>query len=180
MHELRQLDSQTDVSTVSFAQKMILSGNFKVLFSDGMLLVEDTASYLDGKGREEARELSRTAALAYASESMRLTTRLMQMTSWLLLQRAVNEGELTQEEAIQEHRKVTLKVQDVVQSNEMIDLLPIALQQLIERSVRMQSRIVKLDEVLSGRQSEGQGGNNPVQDQIDALEDAMLLGRRLG
>lgn len=179
MHELRQLDRDTDVSTVSFAQKMILSGNFKALFSDGMLLVEDTASYLDGKGREEARELSRTAALAYASESMRLTTRLMQMTSWLLLQRAVNEGELTQEEAIQEHRKVTLKVQDVVQSGEMIELLPVALQLLIERSVRMQARIVKLDEVLSGRSNDGQGGGNPVQDQINALEDAML-GRRMG
>ena len=34
-------------------------------------------------------------ALSYASESMRLTTRLMQLASWLLLQRAVAEGELS-------------------------------------------------------------------------------------
>ena len=179
MRELRQIGCEANVSTVSFAQKMILSGNFKTMFSDGMLLVEDTATYLDGKGREEARELSRTAALGYASESMRLTTRLMQMTSWLLLQRAVNEGELTQEEAILEHRKVTLKVQDVVQSNEMIELLPLTLQTLIERSVRMQGRIMKLDEVLSGRESEAPAGANPVQAQIEALASAMQ-GRRAG
>ena len=173
MRELRQIGQETEVSTVSFAQKMILSGNFKTLFSDGMLLVEDTATYLDGKGREEARELSRTAALSYASESMRLTTRLMQMTSWLLLQRAVNEGELTQEEAVQEHRKVTLKVQDVVHADDMIELLPLFLQNLIERSVRLQGRIMKLDAVLSGKEAEVPEGINPVQAQIDALAIAM-------
>jgi hypothetical protein len=37
----------------------------------------------------------REASFLYATESMRLTTRLMQLASWLLLQRAVNEGEIT-------------------------------------------------------------------------------------
>ena len=60
-----------------------------------MTLVEEAASYLDGPGREESRDLPRPAAVAYSTESMRLTTRLMQVASWLLLQRAVNEGELT-------------------------------------------------------------------------------------
>ena len=37
---------------------------------------------------------------------MRLTTRLMQLASWLLVQRAVNEGEMTQDQAGQEKAKV--------------------------------------------------------------------------
>ena len=37
---------------------------------------------------------------------MRLTTRLMQLASWLLLQRAVNEGELSAENARLEKEKV--------------------------------------------------------------------------
>ena len=37
---------------------------------------------------------------------MRLTTRLMQLASWLLLQRAVNEGELSAENARSEKEKV--------------------------------------------------------------------------
>ena len=66
---------------------------FARTFSEGMELVEETAAYLDGEGRREAKLLSRAAALAYASESMGLTTRLMQIASWLLVQRAVREGD---------------------------------------------------------------------------------------
>ena len=66
---------------------------FGTLFGDGMDLVEETAAYLDGVGRTEAKALDRSVSLTYATESMRLTTRLMQFASWLLLQRAVKEGE---------------------------------------------------------------------------------------
>ncbi len=79
--------------TVSFTHRLLASENFMLLFREGMSLVEATAAYLDGEGRADSRFLDRPVALAYASESMRLTTRLMQLTSWLLLQRAVNEGE---------------------------------------------------------------------------------------
>src|SRR5678809_807246 len=64
---------------------------FERTFQEGMELVEQTATYLDGEGRQESKLLSRNAALAYAAESMRLTTRLMQVASWLLVQRAVRE-----------------------------------------------------------------------------------------
>ena len=64
-----------------------------------MALVEETARYLDGKGREEARELPRKAAMLYAGESMRVTTRLMQAASWLLVQRAVRDGDMERADA---------------------------------------------------------------------------------
>ena len=67
-----------------------------------MALVEETASYLDGPGRQESKKLERSAALVYATESMRLTTRLMQLASWLLLHRAVKEGEMTLAQASKE------------------------------------------------------------------------------
>ena len=86
---------------------------FKDLFREGMTLVEEAASYLDGPGRTESRGLSRPAALAYSTESMRLTTRLMQVASWLLLQRAVNEGELTSSQAQAERVRVKLSRQDM-------------------------------------------------------------------
>src|ERR1700721_4895176 len=86
-------------ASISFIHHLASSVAFKDLFREGMTLVEEAASYLDGPGREESRVLPRPAALAYSTESMRLTTRLMQVASWLLLQRAVNEGELTSSEA---------------------------------------------------------------------------------
>src|ERR1700756_3162087 len=67
---------------------------FQRTFQEGMDLVEETAGYLDGAGRQASKLLSRNAALAYAAESMRLTTRLMQVASWLLVQRAVREGDM--------------------------------------------------------------------------------------
>ena len=74
------------------------SDMFDRMFREGMDLVEETAAYLDGEGRGESKKLERVSALAYASESMRLTTRLMQSASWLLVQRAVREGEMTARE----------------------------------------------------------------------------------
>jgi regulator of CtrA degradation len=165
---------------ISFAEKMVASEGFKALFSEGMGLVEATASYLDGDGRKESRELLRGAALAYASESMRLTTRLMQITSWLLLQRAVNEGELTRIEAETEHRKVKLQPSETASAPEMLALLPAKLNELIQQSIRLQARIVKLDELLRAddKPAEDAIENNPVAQQLNMLQMALAKGMR--
>ena len=61
--------------SVSFGARLATSGAFIDLFRDGMALVEETATYLDGEGREAARDLTRTAALAYGvSQSLQLAT----------------------------------------------------------------------------------------------------------
>src|SRR6059036_622589 len=93
---------------VSFGERLAASQAFADLFRDGMALVEQTAAYLDGPGRQESKKLDRSAALAYATESMRLTTRLMQLASWLLLHRAVKEGEMSLAQANKEKAKVKL------------------------------------------------------------------------
>ncbi len=63
-------------------------------------------------------------ALAYATESMRLTTRLMQVASWLLLQRAVNEGELTRNQALTERHRVKLTRQELACAPDIFEQLP--------------------------------------------------------
>ncbi len=105
---------------------------------------------------------------------MRLTTRLMQMTSWLLLQRAVNEGELTRDEAEREHRKVKIAPQDVTQSQDSIALLPVPLQELNERAKRLHNRILRLDEQLHLDPAKAPEVN-PVADQLNALKSALGL-----
>ena len=78
-------DNPAEAEPVRFGEKLASSQAFSGLFREGMTLVEQTAAYLDGPGRNESKLLDRGAALAYATESMRLTTRLMQLASWLLL-----------------------------------------------------------------------------------------------
>ena len=49
---------------ISFGRKALSSETFLALFREGMALLEETADYLDGPGREESRELSRVGSLA--------------------------------------------------------------------------------------------------------------------
>src|SRR5215510_10584128 len=132
---------------VSFGERLAASQNFSQLFRNGMRLVEETAAYLDGPGRQESRLLDRAASLSYATESMRLTTRLMQIASWLLLHRAVNEGEMSLAQANKERRKVKLSTGEGGDVD-TIALLPETLRELIERSLRLQERVRRLDPTI--------------------------------
>jgi regulator of CtrA degradation len=172
---MAQVFSFEDDDAVSFASKLASSASFKSLFREGMALVEETATYLDGAGRDEAKALPRLAALAYATESMRLTTRLMQLASWLLLQRAVNEGELTQVEAAEEKRKVRIVEQVSTTNAEAVTKLPERLLELVEKSIRLQARVLHLDRLIyqpAERRSRAVAGPRPVKSQLDMLRAA--------
>ena len=157
--------------TVSFKERLASSQAFSTLFREGMSLVEETAAYLDGPGRKESRELKRTAALTYATESMRLTTRLMQLASWLLLHRAVKEGEMSLAQVNQEKTKVKLTVSDAP-DDETLQLLPEALVDLIHRSRRLQDRVRRLDTTIHGPDKPAAAKPNPVERQIGLLRAA--------
>jgi regulator of CtrA degradation len=158
-----------EAAPVSFGAKLAGSQVFSALFRDGMALVEETAAYLDGPGRKESKLLERSAALAYATESMRLTTRLMQLASWLLLHRAVNEGEMSLAQASQEKSKVKLQVSDAATEDTM-RLLPASLGGLIERSLKLQERVRRLDATIHSRVTKSAG--NPVERQLGLLKAA--------
>jgi len=118
---------------------------FDRTFKEGMALVEETAAYLDGQGRVASKALPRMASVLYAAESMRLTTRLMQMASWLLLQRAVNNGEMSRDQVLAEKNKVRLDGFNVDRNAPGWNDLPEAFRDLVERSLRLQNRVALLD-----------------------------------
>ena len=101
----------------------------------GWLWLKKQRLILTGPGRKDSKDLVRPASLTYATESMRLTTRLMQLASWLLLQRAVKEGEMTTEEVLQE--KYRIKLEELGPANvDGADKLPEGLKGLIAHSLR--------------------------------------------
>src|SRR4051812_30775337 len=156
--------SRTDSDRAVFTD----SAMFDKTFDEGMALVEETARYLDGKGREEARVLPRKAAMLYAGESMRVTTRLMQAASWLLVQRAVHDGDMEADAASQDRYRLGSKEICLGKSAEAVESLPIALQDLLARSDNLYRRIARLDDVLFG-------GTGPVlgaRGQLDTLAQA--------
>src|SRR6201985_2608473 len=139
--------SHHDSPLVQFSERLTNSAAFSALFREGMDLVEETAAYLDGAGRTEAKALDRAVSLTYATESMRLTTRLMQLASWLLLHRAVKEGEMTLSQANREKTKVKLTAADPG-APDMIEKLPPRLQDLIGRSMALQAKVRRLDTTI--------------------------------
>jgi regulator of CtrA degradation len=163
--------AKADVAPVAFGRRLASSDAFKDMFREGMALVEETATYLDGEGRRDSAHLSRSASLAYATESMRLTTRLMQLASWLLLQRAVNEGDLTADQAEHERNKVKLGGLFTATEGPVWVELPNRLKVLIERSLHLQGRVVRLDELLRAP-AVPDAEVNPIRRQFDRLADA--------
>lgn len=141
---------------------------FERTFAEGMALVEETAAYLDGEGRRESKRLGRNTAIAYAGESMRLTTRLMQVASWLLVQRAVREGDMPPGDACQDKYRVVGAVPEVDPNPAA---LPEPLVDLMLRAERLYDRIVYLDRKMY-REAPGDAQFNPVLSQVERLRAA--------
>jgi regulator of CtrA degradation len=163
--------AQSEAGLVMFSERLTNSAAFGALFREGMDLVEQTAAYLDGEGRNEAKALERSVSLTYATESMRLTTRLMQLASWLLLHRAVKEGEMTLSQANREKTKVKLTAADPG-SADMIEKLPQQLQDLITRSMNLQLRVRRLDSSIHTPPTDRAAIGNPLVPQLNRLKAA--------
>ena len=138
----------TESKTVRLAEHFTRSKKFRTLFAEGMDLVEDTANFLDGEGRILAKQLSKDAQTVYGTESMRLTTRLMQLASWLLLQRAVADGEMSPDQALEEKKNVKLGKLGERPSTRHWSSMPEPFTDLVEQSLVLQQKIVRLDREL--------------------------------
>ncbi len=141
---------------------------FDRTFQEGMELVEETAAYLDGDGRRESKMLSRAAALAYAAESMRLTTRLMQIASWLLVQRAVREGDMEPEIACDSRYRLAERRIEIEPTHSE---LPMALIEYAVQAEKLHDRVMHLDRRMY-LDAPPSADANPVRSQMGLLEAA--------
>jgi regulator of CtrA degradation len=157
--------SRTDHDRAAFTDSVM----FDKTFDEGMALVEETARYLDGKGREEARALPRKAAMLYAGESMRVTTRLMQAASWLLVQRAVRDGDMAHTDALNDRYRLGSREFCLGVSPDDLSTLPMALTDLLTRSDHLYRRIARLDDILFAEPAAAPAG---ARGQMDTLAQA--------
>lgn len=163
-------DEQATSGAASFVESEVFARTFR----EGMALVEETANYLDGEGREASKSLTRSAALSYAGASMRLTTQLMQIASWLLVLRAMREGDMSLAEASED--KYRLASRERVTPDMLSGELPKRLLVLIDDAGQLYDRILRLDTDLFRTVA----GGKPTRDaaaQQRALLDAFASGR---
>jgi regulator of CtrA degradation len=166
-------------NTIRLAERRLFSSSFKPLYDEGMALVEQAAEYLDGEGRTAAKGLTRVGATLYAAESMRLTTRLMQIASWLLLQRAANSGEMTRDQVAAEKAKVRLDTSSAQDGTSGWIELPNAFRAIVDHSLRLQAHVRRMDEEIygaGGSREAARSTGNPVSDQLNLLQTAFARG----
>jgi len=128
---------------ISLGDRYFASQAFAQLFKRGMDLIEETAAYLDGPGRTDSKRLDRQLALVYATESMRLTSRLMIAAAWLILMRAKKEGEMDEKIFRRENAKADLEASD--KKSERLDEMPGKFADLIGRSYVLLAEIRRLN-----------------------------------
>jgi regulator of CtrA degradation len=164
--------------TISFGERFAASDQFDAIFKEGMALVEHTARYLDGPGRQEARKLRGPLSVLYATESMRLTTRLLELASWLMIRRALKSGEISAEEARNKRQRVKLKGPGRPSHVKGFSDLPEGLRRLVEQSFSLNDRIVQLDRAMELALEDATAADNPVGAQVTRLQEAFAQPRR--
>jgi regulator of CtrA degradation len=104
---------------------------------------------------------------------MRLTTRLLEVASWLLVRRSLKAGEISPEEARVKRRRIKLATIGRPDHVKGFSELPAELRRLIEASFALNDRIVQIDRALEAPAlTVVASGNNPVQAQMDQLAAA--------
>jgi regulator of CtrA degradation len=126
---------------------------FGKTYGEAVVLLEEARNYLAYVEPRERDRLPPLDRLRVTQETMRLTARLTQIMAWLLAQRAVQAGEMSQRQALGD--QASLAEIDVCMEAEGVEgvALPPGLLSLLDRSLRLYQRVARLDE-LARRQSQ--------------------------
>lgn len=112
---------------------------------DLMIEARNYMAYVEWRERERANP---STGLRMSCEAMRVTSRLTQVMAWLMIRRAVEAGELDEDQGLsEEHRLSGMEVcrDETHVANEA---LPGGLRSLMDRSYRLYMRVVRLEEQM--------------------------------
>lgn len=136
------------------------------VYREALALVQETASYLEREGLGERDALSAEIRTVFTGESLRVTTRLMQVVAWLLVHRAVAQGEMSSGEALTSGRRLGGHAICLGPAMDGAEALPHRLRALMAASRQIYERIARLEE----RMLAGGEADNPVHDLLRRLD----------
>lgn len=136
------------------------------LYTEAMLLADEVRSYFERDGQAERMLLAPMERIGYSCESLKTTTRLMHVIAWLLTQRAIDAGEIGENEAGNHDRLLG----DAVPSDvDVCRKLPDSARLLIVSSEQLYKRTLRLQELfLSGVPT----SENPVHEMMHRLRNS--------
>lgn len=120
-------------------------------YDEAMALLVEARNYLAYREPTDDRALGPDMRLVACYESMRVTSRLTQVMAWLLAQKAVQAGEITEHEAVSDRFALSGSgiCLDVAGQGNMD--LPAGLRSLLDRSHRLYLRVSRLEAMVRSR-----------------------------
>ena len=110
-------------------------------------LLHATHDYIKWQAPKEVKKMDTKQAFKVSCEAMRVTVRMTQIIAWLMLQKAVLEGEISRKEVLLEECRV-LRGKHCLESNtEKDEELPPRLRELLKESRELYERILRLDKM---------------------------------
>jgi regulator of CtrA degradation len=119
------------------------------LYIEAMTLAHEARAYFDREGADERAGLDPVARVAFSCESLKVTTRLMHIVSWLLVRKAVQAGELSEEEAMAPERRLGRAADAPVEEDAArLARMPARARALIDNSRELFDRVRRFDAQL--------------------------------
>ena len=125
------------------------SAFFDKTYNEALALTEETHAYLSEIQGNTVGSASPVDDLCLRCEAFRLTTRLMQVVAWLLIQRAIHAGEMSASE-VAEGDQYRLGAMAVCRddSHHRHPAIPATMTDMLDRSLNLYIQIERLDELM--------------------------------
>jgi regulator of CtrA degradation len=120
-------------------------------YDEAMTLMVEARNYMSYVEQRERRKVEAIAGLRMSCEAMRVTSRLTQVMAWLMMQRAVHEGEIDFIAALAEPNRLSGFEVCLDHTFGADENLPTGLRSLLERSLNLYQRIARLENQMLQR-----------------------------
>ena len=111
------------------------------LYTQSLLLAEDVRDYFDEAGRVERASLAPLERVRLSCESLKITTRLMQIMGWLLTQRLVQAGKLDEVNVSKSQRRLGI---GPLTEQQTFSSMPVRARYLITMSITLHQQVERL------------------------------------
>lgn len=135
------------------------------LYTESMVLADEARSYFESGRFDEQCEPDSSLSVSFSCESLKVTTRLMHCIAWLLNQKALHGGELSEGEAWNHDRALGYAASS---DGPMVELFPLEAQQIVIASEELFHRLQRLSARLEQQVEE----RPAVHDMVERLQNS--------
>lgn len=136
------------------------------LYAESMLLADEARAYFETHPERAPGEIDAVTRIGMSCEWLKTTTRLMHVIAWLLTQRAVNVGELTEAQARLHDRMLG---EAIVSDPAVCRSLPDEARLLIAASEQLFARALRLQEALAAPRPVDNGPARALMARVQAM-----------